>query len=355
MTDDAGSIPRVSWPATLWSQTNDPTGRVIFGELAHERGYAWQFRNAWSTEAEIPEAEGAVFTRVEMGETTRVFRREEWVAHVGLQGGRTYVEIAAESEQAGRDALALFRELLPELEPTETDVPVAFWFNTPNGPGQTTRRIQVRTWADVRGNYARSTAEDLDRLMNGFAPDNGGQLMLWQGLPGTGKTHALRALASEWRDWADLHYIVDPDNLFGHQAYYLVQVLLSDSDNEERWKVLVLEDTGELLAADAKAQTGQALSRLLNVVDGLIGQGLRVLVLVTTNEELKTLHPAVARPGRCAAQVTFERIPAEQARGWLADRGGATIDGARTLAELYALAEEHAHRPAQRPVGFALR
>ena len=41
------------------------------------------------------------------------------------------------------------------------------------------------------------------------------------------------------------------------------------------------EDTGELLSADARERSGQGLSRFLNVVDGLIGQGLRVLVLVT--------------------------------------------------------------------------
>ena len=55
----------------------------------------------------------------------------------------------------------------------------------------------------------------------------------------------------------------------------------------------------------------QGLSRFLNVVDGLIGQGSRILVLVTTNEELGALHPAIARPGRCAANVLFRRIPPE--------------------------------------------
>ena len=79
----------------------------------------------------------------------------------------------------------------------------------------------------------------------------------------------------------------------------------------------ILEDTGELLAADAKERTGQGLSRLLNVVDGLIGQGLRVLVLVTTNETLRSLHPAVSRPGRCASQIEFAAFTADEAAEWL--------------------------------------
>ena len=73
-----------------------------------------------------------------------------------------------------------------------------------------------------------------------------------------------------------------------------------EGDDDRLWRLLVMEDTGELLSADARERTGQGLSRFLNVVDGLIGQGLRVIVLVTTNEEIKKVHPAVARPGRCA-------------------------------------------------------
>jgi SpoVK/Ycf46/Vps4 family AAA+-type ATPase len=117
--------------------------------------------------------------------------------------------------------------------------------------------------------------------------------------------------------------------------------------------LLILEDTGELLTADARAVIGQGLSRFLNVVDGLIGQGLRVLVLVTTNEAIRALHPAVARPGRCAANVEFGRLSAEEAEEWLRRHG---VDGevraARTLAALYARAEglAEADRP---PTGFA--
>ena len=62
---------------------------------------------------------------------------------------------------------------------------------------------------------------------------------------------------------------------------------------------MVLEDTGELLAEDAHTRTGQALSRLLNVTDGVLGQGMNTIVLVSTNEPLGRLHPAIRRAGRC--------------------------------------------------------
>jgi hypothetical protein len=117
-----------------------------------------------------------------------------------------------------------------------------------------------------------------------------------------------------------------------------------EADGEEgssakAWRVLVLEDTGELLTPDAKAVIGQGLSRFLNVVDGLIGQGLRVLVLVTTNEPIRKLHPAVARPGRCAANIEFASLNPDEASAWLAAQGAADgVGTSMTLAELYARA-----------------
>jgi hypothetical protein len=217
--------------------------------------------------------------------------------------------------------------------------------------------------------------------MRDFRPAHGGQLILWHGEAGTGKTFALRALAWEWRDWCQLHYIVDPDTFFGERADYLMGVLtqpegmtmgihmmgggwasfgsraifhegldIEDVEEEDddgdgpssakHWRLLVLEDTGELLTPDAKSIIGQGLSRFLNVVDGLIGQGLRVLVLVTTNEEIVALHPAVARPGRCAANVEFDPLSAPEATAWLARHG--VEDGSSEsaiLASLYAQVE----------------
>ena len=154
------------------------------------------------------------------------------------------------------------------------------------------------------------------------------------------------------RSWCRLHYVTDPETFFG-QPRYMLDVLLEEPEDGERdlWRLLVLEDTGELLVSDAKERTGQGLSRLLNVVDGLIGQGLRLLVLVTTNEVLRRLHPAVARPGRCEHVVEFTAFTAEEAAAWLERHGSDAAAGRSTLASLYARAAG-IEPPRKHPLGF---
>jgi hypothetical protein len=304
------------------------------------------------------------------------------LVHVSLAGAHMHA-IAAAREMPAIDRL--FEDLhthFPAPDPSSShEVPVTFWTYGPHGPQPSWRSIGVPGWDEIADNYSAPTRDHLASIMRGFTPAHGGQLILWHGQAGTGKTFALRALAWEWREWCQLHYIVDPDSLFGAHADYLMSVLMQpafpmmvsrggmiahfgmgvsmdieeDEENKEdrAWRVLILEDTGELLSADARASMGQGLSRFLNVVDGLIGQGLRILVLVTTNEEVRKLHPAVARPGRCAANIDFKPLTAGEATSWLErhDRTG-KVEGPRTLASLYA--ELEGRDPAELAlVGFA--
>lgn len=140
----------------------------------------------------------------------------------------------------------------------------------------------------------------------------------------------------------------------------MMQVLLGGEDKEqpdgpaaEQWRVIVLEDCGDLLRHDARADVGQALSRFLNACDGLIGRGLRILLLVTTNDDLGQLHPAVSRPGRCAIDVEFRSLTTAQAREWLDGYGCPGMAGELTLADLYARVEGSRQAKGREPVGFS--
>lgn len=302
------------------------------------------------------------------------------VAYLTYSNDNLSIRVSAITRELAEQIMADHKMACPEIQVVKNVkpiVPVKFWFLSPDGPRQIMRQLPVPEWKDIKNNYSEETRKGLEMMFNPeFRPNFGGQFVLWLGEPGTGKTTALRALAREWQDWCDIQFITDPDAFFGGSVSYMMSFLMQaettddnpyfdhadyeelvssaeelgieleveeeGDESESKWKLVVFEDTGELLTTTAKADTGQALSRFLNVVDGMIGQGLKIIVLITTNEDFGQMNKAVTRPGRCRAKIDFKPLTRDESNEWIKQNELDVdfIGSEKTLAQLYELKNE---------------
>lgn len=245
---------------------------------------------------------------------------------------------SAPDDAAARRVVA---EIEARMPPPAADHSVEVSF-TDAQTGTRVLPVAVRTWSAIRANYAPGAAVALDAVMaHRPSEQEARRLLLWHGAPGTGKTTAVRALLDAWRDWADGTVVTDPEALLSDGRYLRRAVI--DNQEDGRWQLLVLEDAESLLHKGAGA-TGMA--KLLNLADGLLGQGLRCLFLVTTNEPLGAVHPALVRPGRCLARIEFTALAPTQAAGLLSR----PVERAMTLADVMAAGPVSVVAPA--PFGF---
>jgi hypothetical protein len=288
--------------------TRHLTGEVSLATLPDRAVVTSTVRYGTSTAEHLAEVDGAVVS-------------------LATRASSGFVSVSAPTEQLARSVLEEVCARVVVVEAPRT-VQVSF---TDVVTGRRYVRLDVSPWREVERHFPPDVRTALEELVQ-HRPTSAVEarrLILWHGAPGTGKTSAIRALLHAWRDWADGVIVSDPTELLSSGGY-LRSTVLERGDND-RWKLVVLEDAESLLV---KGSGGTAMGKLLNLCDGLLGQGLRCLFLITTNERLDAMHPALIRPGRCLAQVEFGPLPAVQAASLL----GRPVDQAMTLAEVMAAA-----------------
>lgn len=170
--------------------------------------------------------------------------------------------------------------------------------------------------------------EDLpDYDIKEFLRSDKSGILIFHGDPGCGKTSYIKHLISECKDSKFVYLSSDmlQGNLFRD---FIIE-------NSKRRMVLVVEDCENILRSRNSGYTSNAISDILNISSGLLGDFTKTKFIFTFNTNLSNIDEALLRDGRLACEYEFKPLQGERLEN-LAKKLGRDIDKpSMSLADLY--------------------
>lgn len=174
-------------------------------------------------------------------------------------------------------------------------------------------------------------------------------IYLFHGAPGTGKSTYIRYLIH----CARKKVIFFPSKLAGNLDAPAILPTLLENPN----CILVIEDAEDLLVSRENERNG-AMSAILNLTDGLLGEGLHVQIICTFNTHISNIDKALMRKGRLLAMYEFKPLATTKANLLLQKLKKDTVVAHHpmTLAEIYGAEElEFNERNERGMIGFRMK
>lgn len=143
---------------------------------------------------------------------------------------------------------------------------------------------------------------DIEELCKCYmaAPDS---LLLIHGIPGVGKTTFLRFLALKCTLPGKIFYAKDDELLAADRFWAMIQ----SSDD----CMLILDDISPSMRDRKKSDDKRFVEQLLSVSNSIFEVNPKIVI--STNQPLVDIEPALMRPGRCYDRIELEPLTLEQA------------------------------------------
>jgi hypothetical protein len=210
----------------------------------------------------------------------------------------------------------------------------------------TTQKFEVRLpdkKIDLELNYGKTASEKFDKIID-YTKKNKNGLVLLSGKPGTGKSTFIKYLATKtdrkviYLSSGSADQLTNPDFLSFIMGY--------------RNSILLLEDAEKALRS-RESQDNNAISNILNITDGVLGDCLNILIIATFNISKEKIDPALVRKGRLLIEHEFDALLPENCNKiFKSIKSKRKTETPMTLAEIYNEEENYFKKEEKSKIGF---
>lgn len=196
---------------------------------------------------------------------------------------------------------------------------------------------------DLGLNYGPEASLKLEKIVENLNSNKSG-LILFSGDPGTGKSTFIKYLTTKitrkviYLSSGAVEQLTNPDFMSFIMRY--------------RNSILLIEDAEKALRSREK-QDNEAVSNILNITDGILGDCLNIAVIATFNIDKENIDSALVRRGRLMVEHHFSALAEENANRVLESMGSdRRASEPMTLAEIYNADDNFHEEKERRKVGF---
>jgi len=197
---------------------------------------------------------------------------------------------------------------------------------------------------DLELNYGTEATAKFDKVIGHISKNKNG-LVLFSGDPGTGKSTFIKYLTTKtnrkviYLSSGAAEQLTNPDFMSFIMGY--------------RNSILLLEDAEKVLRS-RESQDNDAISNILNITDGILGDCLNIMVIATFNIDRENIDSALVRKGRLLVEHHFTALsPDECNKIFESIKSKKRTEVPMTLAEIYNEDDNfHAEKEEKRRVGF---